>query len=123
MERTAIRAIFHSPHFLVSPAIQNEFYKFSDTSGRVDMRESGGPSPALRNMTRMMEAFQHYVVVKSNETVLITDLQGALHCLYSAGWAGHCYLIPTHTAGSTYTSARNPHSVKVWLMTDPEVHT
>lgn len=78
MERAGIRAVFHSPHFLISPIIQKDFHKFSDTSGRVDMRRDGGPPPGLRNMTRMMEAFQHYVVAKSHETVLITDLQGVL---------------------------------------------
>ena len=70
-----------SKYLLMSPYLEgSKFEKISGDTGDIsaDWREKGDK---LQRITRALDAFQHYVVAKSDERLLIADLQGKIRSL------------------------------------------
>jgi hypothetical protein len=74
-----LRGYTNSPYLLVSPLLQpldgQKLVKVSGTVGDVDS-EWREPSPDLQRITRTLDAFQHFVMMKTQGKLLISDLQG-----------------------------------------------
>jgi hypothetical protein len=73
-----------SKHLLLSPYLEgSRFEKISGDTGEIsaDWRDKGGK---LQRITRTLDAFQHYVVAKSGERLLIADLQGKISTQFAA---------------------------------------
>jgi hypothetical protein len=74
-----LKGYANSPYLLVSPLLQpldgQKLVKVSGTVGDVDpeWRES---SSDLQRITRTLDAFQHFVMMKTQGNLLISDLQG-----------------------------------------------
>ena len=67
-----------SKYLLMSPYLEgSKFEKISGDTGEIsaDWRKRGNK---LQRITRTLDAFQHYVVAKSDERLLIADLQGKI---------------------------------------------
>jgi Alpha-kinase family len=65
-----------SKYLLMSPYLEgSKFERVSGDTGEISpaWREKGAK---IQRITRTLDAFQHYVVAKSNEKLLIADLQG-----------------------------------------------
>lgn len=70
-----------SPHLLVSPLIKplpgHKLEKISGTVGEVDYNWRKSSNPYTPRITRTLDAFQHFVMMKTRGTLLISDLQGS----------------------------------------------
>ena len=71
----------NSKYLLMSPYLEgSKFEKISGDTGEIsaDWRKKGDK---LQRITRTLDAFQHYVVAKSDERLLIADLRGKIRSL------------------------------------------
>lgn len=76
MKRREISQAFpNSPYFLISPLLK-DFVKITGSNGDVDPNWRKDKRPNITKITRLLDAFQHFVYAKSNHQLLITDLQG-----------------------------------------------
>jgi hypothetical protein len=65
-----------SKYLLMSPYLERgNFEKISSDTGEISAAWREGSSK-IQRITRTLDAFQHYVVAKSEKRLLIADLQG-----------------------------------------------
>jgi hypothetical protein len=60
------------------------FEKISGDTGDISAKWGANKSVKVQRITRTLDAFQHYVVAKSHEELLIADLQGKLYSLINS---------------------------------------
>jgi len=72
-----LSSYINSKYLLVSPYLEGgNFEKISGDIGDISARWRENKSAKLQRITRTLDAFQHYVVAKSQSQLLIADLQG-----------------------------------------------
>jgi len=101
-----------SKYLLMSPYLEgNKFEKISGDTGEIsaDWRKMGNK---LQRITRTLAAFQHYVVAKSDERLLIADLQGKI--------SRQCanLICP----GKIMQARQKNNKEDLFLMVDPQLH-
>lgn len=124
-----------SPYLLVSPLIRpapgHELEKISDTVGKVDYKWRDSPDPYISRITRTLDAFQHFVLMKTKECLLISDLQGNSLLFYSeyrgliiSTFLKMVGMLQTFTSlyEKYYVFNSNPDEEQIFVLIDPELH-
>lgn len=89
-----LRGYINSPYLLISPLLQpldgQKLVKVSGTVGDVDSEWRESPSD-LQRITRTLDAFQHFVMMRTQGKLLISDLQGIyIHIILNSWFINHC---------------------------------
>jgi len=80
-----LSSYLNSKYLLVSPYLEGgNFEKISGDSGDISARWRENKSSKLQRITRTLDAFQHFVVAKSQSQLLIVDLQGKNNSLHKS---------------------------------------
>jgi hypothetical protein len=106
-----------SKYLLMSPYLEgSNFEKISGDTGEIapDWREKGGK---LQRITRTLDAFQHYVVTKSDGKLLIGDLQGNIQQLLYLRTS-----VDQMSSGKIMQARQGSNKEDLFMMVDPQLH-
>lgn len=71
-----LRSLLPHDTFIMSPLLEGKWIKISGSDGSVKADWRDEEDEDIVKLTRVLDAFQHFVMYSSSEKLIITDLQG-----------------------------------------------